>query len=64
MNDVMTRRMEEKLNQQEVEWQQVQDSLNRCNRDIKRLPKENSGAPHQNRAEKTKGEEMEDTGNG
>ncbi|KAM7385797.1 hypothetical protein PAMP_001853 [Pampus punctatissimus] len=59
-----TGRMEETLNPQEVEWQQVQDSLNRCNQDIKRLPKENSGAPHQTRAEETKGEEMEETGNG
>ncbi|XP_044229586.1 uncharacterized protein kif16bb isoform X2 [Thunnus albacares] len=58
-------RMEEKLNQQEVEWQQVQDSLNRRNRDIKRLSKENSGAPHKHRAdEKTKGDEIEVTGNG
>ena len=61
----MTRRMEGKLNQQEVGWQQVQDSLNRRNRDIKRVSKENSGAPLQNTAdEMTKGEEVEDTGNG
>lgn len=65
MYDVMTRRMEEKLNQQEVEWQQVQESLNRRNRDIKRVSKENSGAPQQQRAEeKTTGAEMEETGNG
>ncbi|XP_039994875.1 uncharacterized protein kif16bb isoform X2 [Xiphias gladius] len=58
-------RMEEKLNQQEVAWQRVQESLNRRNQDIKRLPKENSGAPVQQRAEeKTKGAEMEETGNG
>lgn len=65
MYGVMTRRMEEKLNQQEVDWQQVQGSLNRRNRDIKRLSKENGWAPHQQRAEeKTKGAEMEETGNG
>ncbi|KAF3842271.1 hypothetical protein F7725_024222 [Dissostichus mawsoni] len=58
-------RMEEKLNQQEVEWQQVQENLNRRNRDIKRLSKENSRAPHQSRAErKATGAEMEETGNG
>ncbi|XP_023281565.1 uncharacterized protein LOC111669483 [Seriola lalandi dorsalis] len=58
-------RMEEKLNQQEVAWHQVQESLNRRNWDIKRLPEESSGAPHQQRAEeKTKGAEMEETGNG
>ncbi|XP_042358779.1 uncharacterized protein kif16bb [Plectropomus leopardus] len=53
-----------KLNQQEVEWQQVQENLNRRNRDIKRLSKENSGTPHQHREEKTMGAEMEETGNG
>ncbi|XP_035519086.1 uncharacterized protein kif16bb isoform X2 [Morone saxatilis] len=58
-------KMEEKLNQQEVEWQQVQGSLNRRNRDIKRLSKESTGAPHQQRAEeKTTGAEMEEPGNG
>ncbi|XP_051283371.1 stAR-related lipid transfer protein 9 isoform X2 [Dicentrarchus labrax] len=58
-------KMEEKLNQQEVEWQQVQGSLNRRNRDIKRLSKESSGAPYQPRAEeKTTGVEMEEPGNG
>ncbi|KAI4813296.1 hypothetical protein KUCAC02_024629, partial [Chaenocephalus aceratus] len=58
-------RMEEKLNQQEVEWQQVQENLNRRNRDIKRLSKENSRAPHQSIAErKATGLEMEETGNG
>ncbi|XP_059179887.1 uncharacterized protein kif16bb [Centropristis striata] len=58
-------RMEEKLNQQEVGWQQVQENLNRRNRDIKRRSKENSGAPHHQRAEeKTTGAEMEDTGSG
>ncbi|XP_045925981.1 uncharacterized protein kif16bb isoform X1 [Micropterus dolomieu] len=57
--------MIKKLNQQEVDWQQVQESLNRRNRDIKRLSKENSGALHQQRAgEKTKGAEMEETGYG
>ncbi|XP_049456450.1 uncharacterized protein kif16bb [Epinephelus fuscoguttatus] len=57
-------RMELKLNQQEVEWQQVQENLNRRNRDIKRLSKQNSGAPHQHREEeKTTGAEMEETGN-
>ncbi|KAJ4949636.1 hypothetical protein JOQ06_021145 [Pogonophryne albipinna] len=56
-------RMEEKLNQQEVEWQQVQENLNRHN--IKRLSKENSRAPHQSIAErKATGAEMEETGNG
>jgi len=65
MHDVITRRMEEKLNQQEVEWQQVQENLNRRNRDIKRLSKKNSRAPHQSRAErKATGAEMEETGNG
>ncbi|XP_034082555.1 uncharacterized protein LOC117552945 [Gymnodraco acuticeps] len=65
MHDVITRRMEEKLNQQEVEWQQVQEKLNRRNRDIKRLSKENSRAPHQLIAErKATGAEMEETGNG
>ncbi|XP_034537393.1 uncharacterized protein kif16bb isoform X2 [Notolabrus celidotus] len=55
--------MEEKLNQQEVGWKQVQESLNRRTRDFKRLSKENSGAPHQQRAEqKTTGAEMEDPG--
>lgn len=64
MYDVITR-MIKKLNQQEVDWQQVQESLNRRNRDIKRLSKENSGALHQQRAgEKTKGAEMEETGYG
>lgn len=54
--------MEEKLNQQEVAWQQVQESRNQ---DIKRLPKESSGTPHQQRTdEETKGVEMEETGNG
>ncbi|XP_018522543.1 LOW QUALITY PROTEIN: uncharacterized protein kif16bb [Lates calcarifer] len=58
-------RLEDTLNQQEVSWQQVQESLNKCNQDIKRPPKENSGAPHQLRAgEKTNGAEMEETGNG
>lgn len=62
--DVMTR-MDEKLNQKGVEWQQVQENLNRCNQDIKRLSMDNSGAPHQPRAEeKTTGAEMEETGNG
>ncbi|TDH01119.1 hypothetical protein EPR50_G00176740 [Perca flavescens] len=57
--------MDEKLNQMEVEWQQVQENLNRCNQDIKRLSEDNSGAPHQQRAEeKTTGAEMEETGNG
>ncbi|KAL7383139.1 hypothetical protein ABVT39_005426 [Epinephelus coioides] len=57
-------RMELKLNQQEVEWQQVQENLNRRNRDIKRLSKQNSGASHQHREEeKTTGAEMEETGN-
>lgn len=65
MYDVTTRRLEDTLNQQEVSWQQVQESLNKCNQDIKRPPKENSGAPHQLRAgEKTNGAEMEETGNG
>lgn len=65
MCDVTSRKMEEKLNQQEVAWQQVQESLNRRNRDIKRLPKESSGTPHQQRTdEETKGAEMEETGNG
>ncbi|XP_029304976.1 uncharacterized protein kif16bb isoform X2 [Cottoperca gobio] len=58
-------RIEKKLNQQEVEWQQVQENLNRRNQDIKRLSKENSRAPHQQRAEKkTTGAEKEETGNG
>ncbi|XP_035848117.1 uncharacterized protein kif16bb isoform X1 [Sander lucioperca] len=57
--------MDEKLNQKGVEWQQVQENLNRCNQDIKRLSMDNSGAPHQPRAEeKTTGAEMEETGNG
>ncbi|XP_074502637.1 uncharacterized protein kif16bb isoform X1 [Sebastes fasciatus] len=57
--------MEEKLNQQEMELQQVQESLNSRSQDIKRLSKENSGAPHQRRAEeKTTGAEMEETGIG
>ncbi|KAM8738813.1 kinesin-like protein KIF16B isoform 2-T6 [Acanthopagrus schlegelii] len=54
-------KMEEKLNQQEVE-QQVQESQNRRNRDIKRLSEENCGAPHQPRAEeKTTGAEIKET---
>ncbi|KAF0027320.1 hypothetical protein F2P81_020061 [Scophthalmus maximus] len=58
-------RVEVKLDQQEVAWQQVQESLNRCNRNIKRLPEDNSGAPSQHRAdEKTGVAEMEETGNG
>ncbi|XP_041644703.1 uncharacterized protein kif16bb [Cheilinus undulatus] len=58
-------RVEEKLNQQEVEWKQVQESLNRRSRDFKRLSKESSGAPHQQRAEqKTTGAEIEDPGTG
>ncbi|XP_071337285.1 uncharacterized protein kif16bb isoform X2 [Trachinotus anak] len=56
--------MEERLNQQEVAWQQVQESLNRRNCDIKRLPKESSGAPHQRRAEEKTGAETQETGNG
>lgn len=57
----VTRKMEEKLNQQEVE-QQVQESQNRHNPDIKRLSEENSGAPHQPRAdEKTTGAEIKET---
>lgn len=65
MYDVMTRRVEKKLNQQEVEWQQVQGSLNRRNQHIKRLSKENSGTPHQPGGdEKTTGAEMEETSNG
>lgn len=57
----VTRKMEEKLNQQEVE-QQVQESQNRRNPDIKRLSEENSGAPHQPRAdEKTTGAEIKET---
>ncbi|KAA8583961.1 hypothetical protein FQN60_015169, partial [Etheostoma spectabile] len=47
--------MNKKLNQKEVEWQQVQENLNRCNQDIKRLSKDNSGAPHHR---------TEETGNG
>lgn len=63
MYDVISRRMGKKLNQQEVEWQQVQESLN--SRNIKRLSKGNSGAPHQQSAEeKTTGAEMEETGSG
>lgn len=62
MYDVMTR-MEEKLNQREVEWQQVQVNLNRRDRDIKRLSKESSGAPHQE-DDKTTAAEREETGNG
>ncbi|KAG8000001.1 Kinesin-like protein KIF16B [Nibea albiflora] len=58
-------RVEKKLNQQEVEWQQVQGSLNRHNQHIKRLSKENSGTPHQAGGdEKTTGAEMEETSNG
>ncbi|XP_019121788.2 uncharacterized protein kif16bb isoform X2 [Larimichthys crocea] len=58
-------RVEKKLNQQEVEWQQVQGSLNRRNQHIKRLSKENSGTPHQPGGdEKTTGAEMEETSNG
>ncbi|XP_044069186.1 uncharacterized protein kif16bb [Siniperca chuatsi] len=58
-------RMEGKLNQPEVEWQQVQESPNGPNWDIKRLSKENSEALHQQRAgEKTKGADMEETGYG
>ncbi len=65
MHDVVTSRMEEKLNQQEVEWQQIQGSLNRHNQDIKTLSKENNAAPNSQRAkEKTCGAEMEETGCG
>ncbi|XP_074532189.1 uncharacterized protein kif16bb [Halichoeres trimaculatus] len=42
--------VEEELNQQEVDWKLVQESLNRRNRDFKRLSKESSVAPHQQRA--------------
>ncbi|TNN74361.1 Kinesin-like protein KIF16B [Liparis tanakae] len=59
------RRMEEELDQQEVEQQQVQESMNKRNQDIKRLSKENSGAPHQRRAaEKTTLAGIEETGDG
>ncbi|XP_034408746.1 uncharacterized protein kif16bb [Cyclopterus lumpus] len=55
----------EKLHQQEVGRQQVQESMNKRNRDIKRLSKEISGAPHQQRAgEKTTVAEIEETGDG
>uniref|UniRef100_UPI003AADD251 uncharacterized protein kif16bb n=1 Tax=Centroberyx gerrardi TaxID=166262 RepID=UPI003AADD251 len=55
----------EKHSQQEVEWQQVQDSLHRRSQDIKRLVKEQSGTPNQQRAEEeTKGGETEETGSG
>lgn len=58
-------RVEKKLSQQEVEWQQVQGSLNRRNQHIKRLSKENSGTPHQAGGdEKTTGAEMEETSDG
>lgn len=61
----MPRRVEEALNQQELERQPVQDSLKRCNRDIKRLPKENSGPPPQQTAEEmTEGPKIEEAGNG
>ncbi|XP_056291443.1 uncharacterized protein kif16bb isoform X3 [Pseudoliparis swirei] len=59
------RRMGEELDQQEVERQQVQESMNKRNQDIKRLSKGNSGAPHQQRAaEKTTLAGIEETGDG
>nr|XP_019942883.1 PREDICTED: uncharacterized protein LOC109629565 isoform X2 [Paralichthys olivaceus] len=58
-------RMEEELSQQGVALQQVQKSLNRRNQDIRRLPEESSGVPHQQRAEKrTKGAGIEESCNG
>ncbi|XP_047198347.1 kinesin-like protein KIF16B [Hippoglossus stenolepis] len=58
-------KMEEELSQQEVAQQQVQESLNRRNQDMKRLPEESSRVPHQQRAEKRKkGARMEESGNG
>ncbi|KAG7512172.1 kinesin KIF16B [Solea senegalensis] len=53
----------ERLNHQEVAWQQVQKSLNKRNQDIKRLPEQNNEVTQQQREEEMKGAEMEETGN-
>lgn len=64
-HNVMTRRMRAELNQQEVEWQQVEESMNKRDCDIKRLSKENGSALHrQSAGEETTGAQMEETGDG
>ncbi|KAM8860378.1 uncharacterized protein kif16bb [Spinachia spinachia] len=51
------RRMREELNQQEVERQQVEEGMNKCDRD--------AGAPHQQSAvEETTGAQVKETGDG
>ncbi|XP_040035341.2 uncharacterized protein kif16bb [Gasterosteus aculeatus] len=59
------RRMRAELNQQEVERQQVEESMNKRDCDIKRLSKENGSALHrQSAGEETTGAQMEETGDG